>query len=568
LKIVLLLLLFVLFFLRGNLFSNSQAVQGASEHAQNVQNLANRILANTPDADLAFVLNHASPKGRELLEHVLRTEKHAAEGTGRSDIVAKLDDAIDVVKNAGKWIDDLETLLDATIQGYMVRGRSLGFIKASEMSGNFRTLKHELGHGIGGLEHSWEDDGPAQETTNNLMDYVSDIKLTAVQWDKLRDPGMVIVLLDSEEDFLVIGDGLKTVLRTIWTSYQLASSTDDKFTSFLNVSGEFENIIRQFVKDINDENKSFNELIQGQIPAGEFSNILLNFSFVQNLPANSTGRTTNTRILYQGTDFTSFNTNNIVLNLDNSVNFNPKLFSIQVDILVPPTNVVAAMQANGTATAMGNVIGVPLAQNLIGVFDEVGKHLTATGRLLTTFIIPKIQANQIPSPTTYLTQIQNLVTNYQTQTQTFFTTRSFINFNAFSNFAETKQYAKMVYGLKNILINKRYSIGEYGSTANTTFPLFMDINFIPTARNLLRNQMTDIMFWNQILNPLYGTGTYRLNQNEIFDSNNQIAIGKAFIIYPEPVDNALFTIKYFLNYFIVGEFYTELNRLNATFINP
>jgi hypothetical protein len=544
-----------------------------SNVALNASQITNSLNKTYKDANINFDVSIAAPYTSTLFtSQTLFTNPNTTLLAKYTEQMRQLRDeylATNSLENDEYLLFSIAGFQDQSIDGYMVRGRALGFIKATtDTSQLFTTIAHELGHGIGGLRHSWDDQGPTQASTNNLMDYAGGRKLIKEQCEKMRDPGLVIVLLDSEEDFLVIGDGLKTVLRTIFTSYQLASSNDPSYTNFLNISGEFENIIRQFVKNINDERNSFNELIQGQIPAGEFGNILLNFSFVQNLPANTTGRTTNTRILYQGTDFTLLNTNNIILNPDNSVNFNPKLFSIQVDVLQPPllANVAAAMQANGTATTMGNVIGVPLAQNLIGLFDEVGKHLTATGRLLSTFIIPKIQANQIPA--TYLTQIQNLVTNYQTQTQTFFTTRNFINFNAFSNFAETKQYAKMVYGLKRILIDTRYHLKTDNDKGDFHHPLYMEINFIPEARNLLQNQMTDMMFWNQILNPLYGIGTYRLNQNEIFDINNQIAPNKAFIIYPEPVDNALFTIKYFLNYFIVGEFYTELNRLNATFINP
>ena len=92
------------------------------------------------------------------------------------------------------------------IDGYMVRGRGLGFVVENTNSVEFyHTIAHELAHGMGGLEHTWENNGPDQGTTNNLMDYNNGSKLIANQWKKLRNPGIVFSLLDGEEDGSFIG---------------------------------------------------------------------------------------------------------------------------------------------------------------------------------------------------------------------------------------------------------------------------------------------------------------------------------------------------------------------------
>lgn len=80
--------------------------------------------------------------------------------------------------------DITDTVNNQSVDGYMVRGKSVGFIKASTA---FRTIAHELGHGIGGLEHSWKNNGPVQGTTDNLMDYSQNNQLIKQQWVDIRE---------------------------------------------------------------------------------------------------------------------------------------------------------------------------------------------------------------------------------------------------------------------------------------------------------------------------------------------------------------------------------------------
>ncbi len=87
---------------------------------------------------------------------------------------------------------------DANIDGYMVRGKALGFIKAG--SGAL-TYAHELAHGAGALGHSWQNNGPFEGSSNNLMDYSENAtNLTKAQWKELRDWDVAPSLWDDIED--------------------------------------------------------------------------------------------------------------------------------------------------------------------------------------------------------------------------------------------------------------------------------------------------------------------------------------------------------------------------------
>ena len=89
-----------------------------------------------------------------------------------------------------------DSLTNQSVDGYMVRGKSTGFIHTGS---SLQTYAHELGHGIGALEHSWKNNGPTQAETNNLMDYSIGANLLLSQWIQLRDPKSN-VFWDEEEE--------------------------------------------------------------------------------------------------------------------------------------------------------------------------------------------------------------------------------------------------------------------------------------------------------------------------------------------------------------------------------
>ena len=73
------------------------------------------------------------------------------------------------------------------VSGYMPRGYNAGFIYDG---GSLHTIAHELGHGIAGLEHVFENSSNSGKT-KNLMDYSSGEQLWHFQWDEIQDPSRV-----------------------------------------------------------------------------------------------------------------------------------------------------------------------------------------------------------------------------------------------------------------------------------------------------------------------------------------------------------------------------------------
>lgn len=122
---------------------------------------------------------------------------------------------------------------DPTALGYMVRGRSMGFVKADPNNPTqiLQTISHELGHGMGALEHTFKTNGLAQGSTNNLMDYSADpTNLTIAQWKELRDFDLVPSLLDGVED----GSSVQLDITEIPENFK----NEDGTFSFATPSGE------------------------------------------------------------------------------------------------------------------------------------------------------------------------------------------------------------------------------------------------------------------------------------------------------------------------------------------
>jgi hypothetical protein len=118
-----------------------------------------------------------------------------------SDDMRNLRDAyFDSVPNADKgkyYLFVVDGFNGGDEDGYMVRGKGVGFVSKSATP---LTYAHELGQGAGALEHTWNDNGPDQGTTDNLMDYAGGNNLTSGQWKELRKLRLVPSFWDSEED--------------------------------------------------------------------------------------------------------------------------------------------------------------------------------------------------------------------------------------------------------------------------------------------------------------------------------------------------------------------------------
>jgi RES domain-containing protein len=106
-------------------------------------------------------------------------------------------DSLTSISEGAYYVFIVPSFSDNTVDGYMVRGRALGFVASGASPG---TYAHELGHGIGALSHTWKDNGPHKDSTNNLMDYAGGNELTKAQWKELRDSNVFPSLWDDAED--------------------------------------------------------------------------------------------------------------------------------------------------------------------------------------------------------------------------------------------------------------------------------------------------------------------------------------------------------------------------------
>ena len=78
-----------------------------------------------------------------------------------------------------------------------------------------RTIAHELGYGIAGLEHPFENSNASGKTAN-LMDYATGEQLWHFQWDQIQDPGRVWMKWNKDE-----GEGENVYLKCVALSEEL-----------------------------------------------------------------------------------------------------------------------------------------------------------------------------------------------------------------------------------------------------------------------------------------------------------------------------------------------------------
>ncbi|MCQ2976308.1 MAG: hypothetical protein MJ211_16020, partial [Bacteroidales bacterium] len=90
---------------------------------------------------------------------------------------------------------DKKDSLGTSVSGYMPRGYNCGFIYEG---GSLHTIAHELGHGVGNLEHAFVNSNSSGKT-KNLMDYSSGEELWHFQWNEIQDPSRVWMKWRKEE---------------------------------------------------------------------------------------------------------------------------------------------------------------------------------------------------------------------------------------------------------------------------------------------------------------------------------------------------------------------------------
>lgn len=157
----------------------------------------------------------------------------------------------------------------AQIDGYMVRGKQVGFIASGS---SFVTYAHELGHGMGALQHSWLNNGPQQASTNNLMDYNDSTHLIKSQWEWLQDPPTVAGVWDDE------GDNESQFNQSLISELLPLKNQNNTFT-FLDPAGGIITIpisgLSRIVLSDNFTYIGFSENTRLNVPAG----VLMEFDF-------------------------------------------------------------------------------------------------------------------------------------------------------------------------------------------------------------------------------------------------------------------------------------------------
>ncbi len=91
------------------------------------------------------------------------------------------------------------------LNGFMPLKRQFGFVfihdKNNTTATQSKTLAHELGHGIFGLKHTWDEYNFAQGATNFLMDSKPEgTVLNHLDWKKLHAPGIQLYWFQGDED--------------------------------------------------------------------------------------------------------------------------------------------------------------------------------------------------------------------------------------------------------------------------------------------------------------------------------------------------------------------------------
>jgi hypothetical protein len=119
--------------------------------------------------------------------------------------------------------------------GDMPRSKQFGYIFKSKDNTDYKTIAHELAHGIFHLSHTFDSKyNIPQGNTDNLMDYASGTGITKHQWDGIHDPGLVIGMFESDEnsEFEHNELKLKILFEKIRYAYVTKENLDLTFADF------------------------------------------------------------------------------------------------------------------------------------------------------------------------------------------------------------------------------------------------------------------------------------------------------------------------------------------------
>ncbi|MBR4266607.1 MAG: hypothetical protein IKQ46_11200, partial [Bacteroidales bacterium] len=151
------------------------------------------------------------------------------------------------------------------VSGYMPRGYNCGFIYDG---GSPHTIAHELGHGIAGLEHVFEN-SKSSGKTKNLMDYSSGEELWHFQWDAIQDPSRVWMKWNKAEEE---GENQEPINMYLVEWHPLKNEISGLFIAPSNLPIWIDNVIKVYTLKSSEEHgisllKADSEAIYGFITA-------------------------------------------------------------------------------------------------------------------------------------------------------------------------------------------------------------------------------------------------------------------------------------------------------------
>ncbi len=137
-------------------------------------------------------------------------------------------------------LGDAIKITNTDVEGFMPLKRQYGFV--FNASNTARTIAHELGHGIFGLEHPFTEYNSSQGSTDLLMDYGLGTAFTHMDWQKIHAPGLQLYLFQGDED------GENHTIRGLFKRLNFGKNEDETF-SFLTPTAQY-TVLPKDVKDV------------------------------------------------------------------------------------------------------------------------------------------------------------------------------------------------------------------------------------------------------------------------------------------------------------------------------
>ena len=122
------------------------------------------------------------------------------------------------------------------VDGFMPLKRQYGFVfnpngsTEENFGSQIKTMAHELGHGIFGLEHPFTQfETPEGATDDWLMDYVTGTRIPHTDWAQIHNPGFQLYIFQDDED------GESTIVNGIPSEFENPNGT----LTFMTMNGSY-----------------------------------------------------------------------------------------------------------------------------------------------------------------------------------------------------------------------------------------------------------------------------------------------------------------------------------------